>query len=268
MGFGATKIIKCMEFTELKGTQVVLDKIFRTRKVQDIFGNEYSLDSNIDKSEGLFLQKIILENEFKSSIEIGCAYGISSLFICGALIAKESRHTIVDPYQSTDWKNIGVENLKRAGVKNFELKENKSELVLPELLASGATYDFVFIDGWHTFDHTLIDMFYLNKMLNVGGVMVVDDVTMKGVEKAVNYFLNYPAFEFLDGVVAKMSNNRTLFDTVLTKPLKVVANLIPNKVREEIFSNKVLSTGISGYSMVALRKVKEDVRPWNWYKFF
>jgi hypothetical protein len=35
-----------------------------------------------------------------------------------------------------------------------------SFLAMPRLLARGAKFDLVFVDGWHTFDFTLLDMFY------------------------------------------------------------------------------------------------------------
>ena len=34
---------------------------------------------------------------------------------------------IIDPFQSTDWHNIGITNLKRAGFDFFELIEKPSE---------------------------------------------------------------------------------------------------------------------------------------------
>lgn len=63
----------------------LLDEIFRTKLVHDAAGNEYQLGSNVDVEEGAFLTKLIQEYKPKKTIEIGCAYGISSLFICDAL---------------------------------------------------------------------------------------------------------------------------------------------------------------------------------------
>jgi len=42
--------------------------------------------------------------------------------------------------------------------------------------AQGERIDFAFIDGAHTFDHVLVDFFYIDRMLNVGGIVAFDDV--------------------------------------------------------------------------------------------
>jgi predicted O-methyltransferase YrrM len=110
-------------------------EILKTGKI--IKNNKaFELNSNIDQKEGNFLSKIIEENKYTKTIEIGCAYGISSLFICDALQNSNiPSHTIIDPFQSTDWKNIGVENLRKCNIDFYNLIEKPSELALPELLA-------------------------------------------------------------------------------------------------------------------------------------
>jgi len=35
--------------------------------------------------------------------------------------------------------------------------------VLPRLLESGKKIDFAYIDGWHTFDYTLLDWCYIDR---------------------------------------------------------------------------------------------------------
>ena len=49
--------------------------------------------------------------------------------------------------------------------KRHMLIEKKSYEAMPELLKKGEeNYDFIFIDGWHTFDYTLVDFFYSDKL--------------------------------------------------------------------------------------------------------
>lgn len=144
----------------MKENDPILGEILSTKKVKDEHGKEYPLTSHTDENEKEFLRNIFRENNYSKTIEIGCAYGISSLIICSAIAAQpQKQHTIIDPFQRATWKNIGVLNLERAGYNFFELIEKRSEIALPQLLEAGREYDFGFIDGWHTFDHTLIDFF-------------------------------------------------------------------------------------------------------------
>ncbi|WP_439883015.1 class I SAM-dependent methyltransferase [Pontibacter sp. MBLB2868] len=257
-----------MEVKATNKAKELATAILKTNKIHDELGKEHILDSNIDFAEGIFIEKLVRENGFVRTIEVGCANGISSLFICSALPSENGHHTIIDPFQSTDWKSIGITQLRNAGVGNFSLIEEVSEIALPKLLIQGAKFDFAFIDGWHTFDHTLLDIFYMNKLLKVGGIMVIDDVSMPGVEKAVNYFLRYPCFDFVEGVKLSNTARRDSFNKYVINSLNKVAKILPSKIREEIFSGKVAGNYITGYSMVAMRKTEEDKRPWNWYVKF
>ena len=71
----------------------------------------------VDPAEGAWLQHIVHDITPARSLEIGCAYGVSSLYICDALASAHAsvvspigtpRHIVVDPFQSTQWRGIGV----------------------------------------------------------------------------------------------------------------------------------------------------------------
>jgi predicted O-methyltransferase YrrM len=254
------------------GAIELLDEIFNNRTVYDLEGNSYDLGSNVDIEEGEFLRRIIKENNSTDTIEIGCAYGISSLNICAALTGnKDSSHTIIDPFQSTRWKNIGKSHLDKAGIDFYEVIEKPSEIALPHLLSSGKKYDFGFIDGWHTFDHTLIDFFYLNRLVKVGGVIVIDDVNWRSINKCLRYILNYPSYEIIGNVDLNISSKRKYFDLLIRAPFRILASLLPQKVSNELFASKVIKSDKSlklESSMIAVKKISDDERPWHWYKEF
>ena len=55
---------------------------------------------------------------------------------------------------------MGKKLVENAGLGKYHtIIEDKSYNAMPELLKEAGTYDFIFIDGWHTFDYTLIDFF-------------------------------------------------------------------------------------------------------------
>lgn len=249
----------------------LLEEIFATHKVTDEFGNKYSLDSSIDPTEGEFISSFIKSNDVERTIEIGCAFGVSSLFICDALSEKESpQHTIIDPYQSTDWHGVGVNNLKKAKFSFFELIEEPSELALPKLLEQGQTFDFALIDGLHTFDQTLLDFFYLNRLLKIQGVLVIDDTQLPAVKKVVRYISHYPSYKIVGAVQAKHSWKRQS-SNLLKKMLGSAAKLLPESYAQEILDDSVLRSDQSlklNSSMVALQKMQADERSWDWFAPF
>ena len=76
---------------------------------------------------------------------------------------------MIDPYENSAWKGVGVANLQRAGVDFFELCETSSELKLPSLVQANAEpFDLVFLDGFHDFDHTMAILLFDSRAREVG----------------------------------------------------------------------------------------------------
>lgn len=157
-------------------------------------GTEYPVHSLIPLDDANALYHAILEYQPNRVIEVGMAYGASSLAICTAFkeLGGERSLISVDPFQSTDWKNIGVLNLQRSNLSHYHtLIEELDYFALPDLVKAGTTCDFAYIDGWHTFDYTLLDFFYIDKMLNTGGIVAFNDTRMPAVKKVMGYVTSH-----------------------------------------------------------------------------
>ena len=176
----------------------ILQKSIETATVYDAQNQAVSLDSNVAANEGKYLYDLIVNNKLSRTLEVGMAYGISSLYMSQAhqhLMHPSQSHVSIDPFQSTQWKNIGVQNLKRAGLRDIvDVREEKSFAALPEAVKNGETYQLIFIDGMHLFDYTLLDFFYADLMLEVGGFMVFDDGHMPSVAKVISHVLTNRAY--------------------------------------------------------------------------
>jgi hypothetical protein len=154
------------------------------------------------------------------TLEVGLAHGISALFICDALnVRNGTQHIVIDPNQHRDsWDGTGIANLRRAGYGDIvRLIEAPSYRALAELEGSGQRIDFAFIDGWHTFDFALVDFFFIDRMLNVGGVVAFDDADWPAIRKVCRFVKTCPAYSVLgvDGSDPERSLKRCISERLL-----------------------------------------------------
>ncbi len=259
-GKGVTSVTE----EETPGADRLIQEIFETKKVLGRSGVVHELHSAIDAEEGKLLSIIILDDPgILKTLEVGCAFGISSLYICSSLQGRPgASHTIIDFCQTGDWDGVGILNLERAGIDFFNLIEDKSEFVLPQLVKQAeGTFDLVFVDGWHTFDHTLLDCFYATRLLRVGGYLVLDDVTWPSIRRVAAFFQNYPCYKTHLAVTkrARKSWGKTFARTAMFPvPDKIRAKLLSNPLYHRIFDKQVAS-------MVALKKISQDERKCDWH---
>jgi predicted O-methyltransferase YrrM len=183
----------------------VLQQLVETGCTETASGEWLPMHSQIPPLEGEFLQAILSDLKPKATLEIGLAYGVSSLYILDALSKQEGcTHIVVDPCQFDPnlWNGCGLRNIEKAGFRAMvDFHHAPSHEALPEILKTGQRIDFAFIDGWHTFDYSFIDFFYAHKMLNVGGVIALDDANVPSVRKLARYILAnhaYSVYECLE----------------------------------------------------------------------
>ena len=174
----------------------VLQKIFKTSTVNGPKGEKHPLHSNTSEAQCKFLESIILKIQARVAVEIGLAYGISSLAICEALRHQENpQHHIIDPLQA-DWHDIGLLNLEKAGfLENVKFYREYSHIALPKIQTSGLIADFAYADTTKVFDVLMVDVFYLHKILRVGGILVLDDCNFPGIRKLARFLCHHPGWK-------------------------------------------------------------------------
>jgi len=249
----------------MKALDIIASKGFK-----DAEGTFTQLHSSVTDMEVGFLNDLIAMCRPRTSLEVGCAQGISSLAICEA-IGEDAGHTIIDAFQSTEWKGHGVHNLRAAGFSNFRLIEQRSEFALPRLCEEGASFDFVFVDGWHTLDHVMVEFFYIDRMLPVGGIVAFDDTALTGLNRLMRYITRYPNYTCL-------GSRGDLEVTTARKALRVLQSIVGaitlplgTRLRSELLNDAVTRPdsriGLQG-SMTAFRKTAPDNPGWAWYEPF
>ncbi|MCS4155850.1 putative O-methyltransferase YrrM [Salinibacter ruber] len=242
----------------MSSPQTVLQSILDSGRVENGAGEARQLRGHIGKPEGELCQELIREHEVSECLEVGCAYGIASLYISEALREKsDPHHTIIDPLELGKWEGIGLQNLEQAGISFWDYIEQGSELALPELVREGRHFDFVLIDGYHTFDHTMIDLFYSTKLLRVGGILALDDANHPPVYKAARYFSEYPCYEKV-GATPSKSVLKGVLTSILPLASSTLSFAFPQALVDRLGTDR----------LIAFQKTNEDDRPWDWYRQF
>lgn len=250
----------------------VLEEILRTGQVRTSDGDAIKVHSCISSEGGEFLGEIISELEPVRSLEVGLAFGISALFICDALKRNSNaRHIVIDPNQfNGTWKGIGINNLRKAGYGEvIQLYDIPSCLALPRLEADGVQIDFAFIDGMHTFDYAMVDFFYIDKLLRVGGVVVLDDGDLPSIRKLCRFILTNRSYSVFQCLCLGRTRDRKLsFKRRLIHRAAQVSELFKRLVKPEFFEIDIELGLNSGSRCIALRKDAEDTRRWDFHRDF
>ncbi len=237
-------------------TNSVLDKIYTNNQVEDTQGNSINIfPVATPKIVGEFLYEYIQNYNCQHTLEIGMAYGLSTVAICQAHADKGSgSHISIDPYQNKTWKSIGLLNVQRAGLsERVRLLEGSSATALPQLVAEAQKIDFAFIDGSHLFDYTLLEFFYIDLLLETEGLIVFDDLWMPSIRKTVSFVLENRAYKLL--------------------PLKAKSNWQQQIGR---VGTRIIQTQLKWESglkwarenICIIQKQNDDRRKWNFYRNF
>jgi predicted O-methyltransferase YrrM len=153
-------------------------------------GARHPLDSRtmISPAEGLWVYDLCRRLKPANTLEIGLAYGFSTLYFLAALRENgQGKHTAVDPFQSY-WKGIGMSQASRVGMSDhFSLVEERSFPALIHFADQRKKFDVILIDGNHRFDDVLVDFTLSAELCPIGGYVVCDDMWMPSIERAVAF---------------------------------------------------------------------------------
>jgi predicted O-methyltransferase YrrM len=143
----------------------------------------------ISIAQGAQLNRIIRESGATKSLEIGFAYGYSTIWILDALrLGTNARHVAIDPFELTLWGGVGLQQVKRFGVAIDWIAE-PSIHALSRLIKDEARFDFIFIDGNHRFDDVLVDFHLSDQLVRAGGILAFDDMWMPSVRSVASFVL-------------------------------------------------------------------------------
>jgi predicted O-methyltransferase YrrM len=222
-------------------------------------------DDSISRDEALAIGNVLRDIRAEITLETGVASGASTLVICqhhklsgqyGAM------HYGIDPNQISQYGGAALENLKKESMQQyFQLLEGPSHLKIAELIQRGISVDFALIDGWHTFDYTLIDFFLIDKLLRKGGIVAFHDMYGPAKQKVLRFIKTHRKYESADDYLVK--GNESFKTTIKFFIWRIFKN------PKLIFSSYHWKYQIKNSSgLLFLRKTDEFEPPYNFYKSF
>ncbi len=245
-----------------------LKEIFRLGTIEtNSNGDRMELNSHTKEPQGLFLQKVFDKVKPQKSLEVGFALGISTLFILEKyreLDAADKCHIIIEPFS---WGDAAIHNIRKEGLEKYvDIRNDFSHVVIPSLFLDKERIQFAYVDTTKVFDTVLHDFYFIDKILDVGGVVVFDDATMGGISIVMRFINSLPHYEIMDkyektDVSRAFKIGRSVFE-------KAIA-LIPFKEKYLPFYSLKTSSQLGlDYNAIAFRKTAEDPRKWDWDKPF
>ncbi len=135
--------------------------------------SQYSFQS---PARGLFLYSMVKRFKPIKTLGIGFGYGVPALYICQAhfdLGRQNESHVVIDPTQATRSKGIGVQSIRRAGLAHILSHRELSDFVaLPMAHQMEERFQFVLIEDTRHTDYTMVDAFFADLLLDIGGFIV------------------------------------------------------------------------------------------------
>lgn len=236
----------------------VITQLCRAGYLKDSQDRDLEHDaSSVSFEAGALLYEFVRKVLPKKTIETGMAYGVSTMCICQAHRDNGmGSHTAIDPLQENVFQSSGLRNIERANLRDLlRFYPMAADEVLPQLCSQNEEFDFAFIDGCHLFDFTLVDFFFIDKLLATGGYVAFDDLWMPAVRKVVSFVLKNKPYKLLPfpsqiptpGWTRVLRSGRR----ILQNPLDLDWGLkfIPQNV-------------------VLLKKIGSDERPWEFHRYF
>jgi predicted O-methyltransferase YrrM len=165
-------------------------------------GQKHSIDgcTRISPAQGMWIYELCLARKPRNTLEIGMAYGFSTIYFLAAIERNGSgHHTAIDPFQLRApgrWAGIGLQHARSLCPQSFRFIEETSFSGLIRLSHEGKQFDVIFIDGRHLFDYVIADFTLSADLCPVGGTIVLDDMFLPSIQSVAAFIrTNRPDFE-------------------------------------------------------------------------
>src|SRR5437868_6635763 len=192
-----------------KETEELLVDMYTAQELRGTASDEpipLDLRTRITIAQGSQINQIVRQSEVFKSLEIGFAYGYSTIWILDALRSRTNAcHVAIDPFELTSWRGVGLYQVKRLDLNaNFDWIAEPSIHALSRLIQAQERFQFIFIDGNHRFDDVLVDFYLSDQLVSPGGIVAFDDMWMPSVRSVANFIRRNRRYEIVPQPVKNM----------------------------------------------------------------
>lgn len=164
----------------------------------------------ISPAEGMWIYELCRRVKPLATLEIGLAYGFSTLYFLAALAENQrGRHTAIDPYQVKApgrWAGIGLAQGRRLGGERFRFIEERSFAALTRLADHSECFDIIFVDGRHFFEVVVTEFALSAELCSMGGYIILHDMWLPAIQRAVAFIrANRADFGYVETPVANIA---------------------------------------------------------------
>jgi predicted O-methyltransferase YrrM len=156
-----------------------------------IDGAMHEIDSQtgIRMDDGLQIYELVRKLRPQRTLEIGFAYGVSTLYFLAALRANGfGSHVAVDPYEVEQWKGIGLMKVKEVKMESsFQFISERSHPAMAKLGDKRLTFGVIFIDGAHLYDIAFADFVLADVLCPKGGYILLHDTWMGSIQRIISF---------------------------------------------------------------------------------
>jgi predicted O-methyltransferase YrrM len=168
-------------------------QLYSSRELPGEDGVMCKLDAlSVTPGRGEFIADVCREYRPARTLEVGMAWGMSTLYMLAAHLdngsARPHCHTVIDPFQTEIFHAAALRAVRDAGLaETIDFFEQPSQTVLARLAAEKQQFDLAFIDGDHRFEAAFVDWYFIDRLLKPGGVVIFDDLSIDGVYLACTF---------------------------------------------------------------------------------
>jgi len=159
-----------------------LDEVFsmiERREVIDTNGKNVKLkDGDITLEQAELLFYLIHEIKPILSVEMGFANGLAASVMTTAhmLNGLNGGHVPIEDQAKLVNDGIGHHTMERLELTGYQIMEHEPALVLPQMLLQQLNQGLklVYFNGARTFEEQMMEYYYMNRLLNEGGVLAIN----------------------------------------------------------------------------------------------